>query len=82
MLNDLNDEASHLYRGISFNRPESELRADLGQWLETVSHQLATDVSDSQENVHNKRFAMMALNIAKDLKTNPFAATYRALYHQ
>eukprot|EP00981_Chlorochromonas_danica_P001990 scaffold409_cov167-Ochromonas_danica.AAC.22 len=68
-------------RGIGTNRPEAQLRQDLTSWLQTLTPKEGaappSSLSKLQENVQNRRFAMVALNVAKEIKTSDFASTYR-----
>jgi hypothetical protein len=54
------------------------LRQELNQWLQQVHTN--DDKSLSSQNLQNKRFAMMAWNLAKDFRTNEFSSTYKALF--
>lgn len=70
-------------RAIPLHRPQEQLRSDLDMWLKRVCGEPSEPLlSGSRENVHNKRFAMLAINVVKDLKTNPFASTYRVALGQ
>lgn len=75
------NDAYCMCRGIGTNRPEAQLRQDLTTWLQTLTPKEGavppSSLSKLQENVQNRRFAMVALNVAKEVKTSDFASTYR-----
>lgn len=63
----------------SAERRSKDLRNDLDQWLDNIDPAQPASVRRVRINSHNKRFAMMALNIAKDLKVSHHADIYRTL---
>jgi hypothetical protein len=66
-------------RGIGCaNRGEDSLKQDLETWLQLTNKPASLD-SKLSENEHDKRLALMALNVVRDFKTNDFGSTYRSL---
>lgn len=78
------------FRGIGIYRKSDEcLRTELNTWLETIAsgnvHVQRIDKDRCKVtpiNEQNKRFTMMALNIAKDFVRREDSKCYRSLFRE
>lgn len=71
---------------VADNRSDAQLRNDLSEWLELASAQTTDPLSTSSSSVpvrlndQNRRFAMCALHVAREMRSSEFSAVARAAF--